>query len=49
MYIRDFLCLMSAVHVNSVLLLDARQMLMLLIGTLEPNLFPLIIFYSGTF
>jgi hypothetical protein len=43
---------MSALHVNFDLLLDARQMQILLIGSLkclEPNLFLLIILYIGTF
>jgi hypothetical protein len=45
------LCLMSAPQVKMVPLLEVHQLLMLFAGTLtylEPNLFPLIIFYKGT-
>jgi hypothetical protein len=43
---------MSALQVNTVLLLDALQLLMLFVRTLtylEPKLLLLILFYNGTF
>jgi hypothetical protein len=52
-YIRHFfLCSMSALRVKIVLLLDMLQIPMLFVGALsnlEPKMFLLVVFYSGTF
>jgi hypothetical protein len=50
--IETFLCFISDLQAKIVFLLDALQLLMLFVWTFshfEMKLFPLIIFYNGTF